>query len=514
MRRESKYRVKNSITRAAFVALSMGLQGWWAVEIFKRINDHSAEFSLITTAFTIVIVLYVFGKEGNSAMKTPWIMAIMAFPVLGICLYLLCGTSVPTRRMCKRYEGLEHQWDEYLYPKEDVLQEIKTRDRGVYNQCKYITDYGMAPVYRNEGCKFFADTREAYDTLVEDIRNAKEFVFMEYFAIEDSQSFDKISKLLREKVKQGVEVRIMYDDVGSIGFVNPKFARDLQKDGIQCRIFNPLIPFWNLVMNNRDHRKITVIDGKIAHTGGYNLANEYFNITHPYGEWKDSGVRIQGEAVRSFTKMLLQMWNVNEHTDGEYSKFFPKIRDEDKEQDEKGYVQPYCDCPIDGEHVGESIYMNILKNAKEYVYITTPYLIISDEMKSELILAAKRGVDVRIITPGIPDKKVVYRVTRSYYAPLVKAGVRIYEFEEGFCHAKQWVSDGEVATVGTVNMDYRSLYLHFEDGVFLYKVPEIEKIYEDCKSLFKNEVSDQYKTGRKSELSIIGCVLRIIAPLL
>ena len=349
--------------------------------------------------------------------------------------------------------------------------------------------------------------------MIADMKAAKKFIFMEYFAIEDAEAFAAIKEVLAAKVKEGVEVRIFYDDVGSVGFINPKFARQLEELGIQCRIFNPLIPLLNMFMNNRDHRKITVIDGEIAYTGGYNLANEYFNMTHPYGYWKDTGVRLEGEAVKSYTVMLLEMWNAMEHTDLSYERFFPQ---KDLAWKNDGYVQPYADNPLDGERVGENVYMNIIKNAKRYVYFVTPYLIITDEMKRELGLAAKRGVDVRILTPGIPDKKLIYRITRSYYASLVRDGVRIFEYTPGFCHAKECICDDEVATVGTINMDYRSLYLHFEDGVYLYQcsaVADMLKDYQDMISV-SEEVTEMYRQSSKLRLSIGQCLLRIIAPLL
>jgi cardiolipin synthase len=287
----------------------------------------------------------------------------------------------------------------------------------------------------------------------------------------------------------------------------------MKAEGIQCRVFNPIVPLLNIFMNNRDHRKITVIDGKVGFTGGYNLANEYFNITHPYGQWKDTGIKLTGDAVNSLTCMFLEMWNVFPDTDKNFENYFPQVTFHSKEQ---GYVAPYGDCPLDGEPVGENVYMNIIKNAKNYVYFTTPYLIISDEMQRELSQAAKRGVDVRIITPGIPDKKVVYQVTRSYYAGLVKNGVRIYEYTPGFIHAKQCVCDDEVATVGTINLDYRSLYFHFENGTFLYQCSAVGHIKKDFDDLFPVccEVTEKYKTGRFSILKMWQCILRLFAPLL
>lgn len=336
---------------------------------------------------------------------------------------------------------------------------------------------------------------------------------MEYHAIEDAESFAALKEILSQKAKEGVDVRILYDDMGSVGFINADFVGRMKAEGIQCRIFNPMIPVRHIIMNNRDHRKITVVDGRVGFTGGYNLANEYFNLTHPYGHWKDTGVRLTDEAVRSLTCMFLEMWNAVKKTDSAYDAYLPKVV---YPAHEDGFVAPYADSPMHDEAVGENVYMNIVKNAKRYVYFTTPYLIINDEMSRELRLAAKRGVDVRIITPGIPDKKTVFRVTRSYYAELIRDGVRIYEYTPGFIHAKQCVCDDEVATVGTINMDYRSLYFHFENGVFLYGCSAVGEIRRDFDETFPMccEVTEKYRSGRSATLSIGQCILRLFAPLL
>lgn len=513
MRAEVKKSVPNSISRMAFVALSVFLQVLWIIALVVRVNEYYAEISILTSVISFVVVLYLYGKDGNTALKMPWIMLILVFPVWGLSFYFLCGQSFNAKKMQRRFENLGREMNGILSQDKEIVEKLKKENQAIANQSSYIWNYGHTPIYQNTDVKFFSEAVQGYHSMISDMKAAKKFIFMEYFAIEDAEAFAAIKEVLAVKVKEGVEVRIFYDDVGSVGFVNPKFARQLEELGIQCRIFNPLIPLLNMFMNNRDHRKITVIDGEIAYTGGYNLANEYFNLTHPYGYWKDTGVRLEGEAVKSYTVMLLEMWNVMEHTDLSYERFFPKKVLSWKSD---GYVQPYADNPLDGEHVGENVYMNIIKNAKRYVYFVTPYLIITDEMKRELGLAAKRGVDVRILTPGIPDKKMIYRITRSYYASLVKDGVRIFEYTPGFCHAKECICDDEVATVGTINMDYRSLYLHFEDGVYLYQcsaVADMLKDYQDMISV-SEEVTEMYRQSSKSRLSIGQCLLRIIAPLL
>ena len=325
---------------------------------------------------------------------------------------------------------------------------------------------------------------------------------------------------MARKAAEGVEVRILYDDVGCIGFLDKSFIDRMNAIGVQCRVFNYVVPFLNIFMNNRDHRKIMIIDGKVGFTGGYNLADEYFNITHPYGYWKDTGVKLTGRAVQSFTMMFLEMWNVMGQADTDYEKYLKTSQEGTEDgnvQKASGYVQPYADSPLDGEPVGENVYLNLIKTAKKRLYVATPYLIISDEMTRELGLAAKRGVDVRVFTPGIPDKKIIYGVTRSYYSGLVRQGVRVYEYTPGFLHAKQMLCDGDTATVGTINMDYRSLYHHFENGVWMHGCDAIRDIETDFDKLLQDseEVTDKYRDGRKN-MAVRGwqCIMRLIAPLL
>lgn len=513
MRTEEKTAVKNSVGRLIFVGISVLIQVGWILFMFFKLNKYSTWISLASGVIAFLVVLGLYGKHTNAAFKMPWIMLILVFPVLGLCLYLLVGRSEVTRGMQKHFEQIDAELEGKLEQDPAVMEALEKQDLAVANQSRYIWKFGKYPVWQNTDVVFYAEAAEGFAAQKEELRKAQKFIFMEYHAIEDAESFHELKQILAKKAKEGVEVRVFYDDIGSIGFINTDFIKRMEEDGIQCRVFNRLIPFLNVFMNNRDHRKITVIDGKVGFTGGYNLANEYFNITHPYGQWKDTGVKLTGDAVRSFTVMFLEMWNAIKQTDTEYDRYLPCI---DYISKEKGYVQPYADSPLDGERVGENVYMNIIKNAKRYVYFTTPYLIISDEMSRELELAAKRGVDVRIITPGIPDKKMIYRVTRSYYAGLAKSGVRIYEYTPGFLHAKQCVSDDETATVGTINLDYRSLYLHFENGAFLYDcdaVRRVKKDFDDTLPLCE-EVTGKYQSGRSAVLRVGQCILRLFSPLM
>ena len=374
----------------------------------------------------------------------------------------------------------------------------------------YLKNHADCPVYENTDARYFSEAYDALEVLKTDLERAESFIFMEYFIVSGDSAFQEIADILIRKAKQGVDVRFMYDDVGSVGYVNLFFAKKLTDAGIKCMVFNPAFPVLNVFMNHRDHRKITVVDGKIGFTGGYNLSDEYFGRKVTYGRWKDTGIRVEGEAVRSLTAMFLEMWNACGRKEELVEPFLSVRR---SIPDARGFVQPYGDNPLDRERTAENVYLNLIYAARKSLYVITPYLIITDEMTNALGLAAKRGVDVRIITPGVPDKKVVYAVTRSYYAGLAAQGVRIFEYTPGFCHAKQMICDGTVASIGTSNLDYRSLYLHFENNVLLYGTDAVRQMARDFEVLFPQceEVTEKYRSGRSRVLRIGQHILRLFA---
>ena len=512
MRTEAKAAVKNSIGRLMFAALGFVIQVVWIIMLCLKLNDYSAAISLGSSVLALCVAFYIYGKDMNAGFKLPWIIAILAFPVLGLCLYFLFGRPGATKHMRQHFEKIDADLEGTLVQDENVLKNLEATDFAVANQARYLWKCAGYPAWQNTDVEFHKTAEEGLEAQKRELRKAKKFIFMEYHAIEESSAFLELKEILVQKAKEGVEVRVFYDDVGSFVFINKDFIKRMEAVGIQCRVFNPMHPFLNIFMNNRDHRKITVIDGKVGFTGGYNLAEEYFNRTHPYGYWKDTGIMLTGDAVRNLTVMFLEMWNAVRKTDMDYDKYLPKVEYTAKEQ---GFVQPYADSPLDHETTGENVYMNLIKNAKHEIFFTTPYLIITDEMSRELRMAARRGVDVRIVTPGIPDKKMVYQMTRSYYSELARNGVRIYEYTPGFIHAKQCVCDGESATVGTINMDYRSLYLHFENGVLMYHYDAVAEIRKDFEDIFaaSTEVTEKYN-GRKSVPARLGRgVLRLFSPL-
>ena len=518
---EGKKKSQNGVKRLVFSVLSILLEVIFLVGIFNGLNEYAVVIDNMTRLVGFILVLKIYGKNETSSMKTPWIILILAFPILGVALYLMTGMNGGTKKMRMRYKVLDDKLLPMLPQNEEILDRLKEEDPKAGNVSTYIKGIARYPVYQNTDMKYFDEAVKGLESQLVDLAKAEHFIFMEYHAIEDEYAWSRIQAVLEDRVKAGVEVRVFYDDMGSIGFVNLNFARKLEAKGIACRVFNPLLPGLNMFLNNRDHRKITVIDGKVGYTGGYNLANEYFNYTHPYGEWKDTGIRLEGDAVASLTAAFLEMWEASGKEKIEKDTFDLESRKKYLEQYpyqavQKGYIQPYADCPLDGIQVGEDVYISIVNKAEKYCWFMTPYLIITDEMTHALSLAAKRGVDVRIITPGIPDKKLIYSITRSFYHNLVQDGVRIYEWTPGFCHAKMSVADDFMATCGTINLDYRSLYHHFENGCFMADCDVVTEIRDDMERTFGQcrEVTEKYKSGRSASLRLGQLFLRLFAELL
>lgn len=518
---EGKKKTQNGVKRLMFTVLSILLEVVFLVGIFKGLNEYAVVIDNMTRIFAVILVLKIYGRNETSSMKTPWIILILTLPILGVALYFLIGLNGGTWKMRMRYKKIDEKLLPLLPENKEVLQCLNASDPKAGNVSNYIERNACYPVYQNTDVTYFDEAVKGLEAQLTDLAKAEQFIFMEYHAIEDEYAWSRIQTVLEKRVKAGVEVRVFYDDMGSIGFVNLSFARKLEAKGIACRVFNPLLPGLNMFLNNRDHRKITVIDGKVGYTGGYNLANEYFNYTHPYGEWKDTGIRLEGDAVASLTAAFLEMWEASGKTptdvdvlDIEAQKKY--LVQHPYQAKQTGYIQPYADCPLDGIQVGEDVYISIVNKADRYCWFMTPYLIITDEMTHALSLAAKRGVDVRIITPGIPDKKLIYSITRSFYHNLVQDGVRTYEWTPGFCHAKMSVADDCMATCGTINLDYRSLYHHFENGCFMADCDAVLDIRRDMEQTFEQcrEVTEKYKSGRSATLRLGQLFLRLFAELL
>lgn len=500
--------------RVVITAVLLLVQVIWWITLFMRLAKYSAMISIIFTILSVLITLFIISKDDNPAYKIAWIVLISLSPLLGGLFYLAFGNKRPSKNMRHTLEAERKKSKQVLKQKEQILEEVKQLDERLAGQVNYIAKSGGYPMQSNTTVTYFSIGEDMFASMIEELEKAEHFIFMEYFIIKEGYMWNRILEILKRKVKQGVDVRLIYDDMGSLFLLPNGYDKKMEQFGIHCFAFNPFVPVLSLAMNNRDHRKILVIDGHTGFNGGINLSDEYINRESRFGHWKDTGVMLKGDGVWNFTVMFLEMWNAFRKNNDSYEMFRPhKYHVQAFEKD--GYVQAFSDSPLDNETVSENVYIEILSQAKQYVYIFTPYLVITNEMQAALCMAAKRGVDVRLITPGIPDKKLVFQLTRSYYPSLIRAGVKIYEYTPGFVHAKCFVSDDEKAIVGTINMDYRSLYLHFECGTFLYRSKAILNVKKDILDSIQKSREVQLEDCRLGFFgSLMTAILRVVSPLL
>lgn len=462
----------------------------------------------------VVVLIYIINDSGMPEFKMTWLLFVILTPLIGTFFFIYVKMQPGTKFLRSRQAALKIETDEYMVQDPDVVDAIWASKSANANLSYYLSHQLGFPTYRNTEVKYFPLGEYKFRYLVAELKKAKRFIFMEYFIVEESYMWDTIREILIEKVSEGVEVRFMYDGMCAISMLPYNYPSQLRKYGIQCKMSNPMKPFLSTTQNNRDHRKICVIDGKVGFTGGINLGDEYINRKVRFGHWKDTAVMLRGDAVQSLTMMFLQMWNVSERKPENYERYLTPKRKGLKR--ELGYVIPYADSPFDNENVGEEVYFHILNHAKKYVHIMTPYLILDNEMITTLTRVAKSGIEVIIIMPHIPDKWYAFVVAKTYYKELIEGGVQIYEYTPGFVHAKVFVSDDDTATVGTINLDYRSLYLHFECGAFIYNNSEIDRIERDFQqTLAKCHKVTLIEVKNRSLLTkISGQILRLIAPLM
>ncbi len=462
---------------------------------------------------SVITALHLLTRPGKAAVKISLIFFILLFPVFGGALYWIffsqTTTSVGFRKRINRIAKTRHS--DYHH-RNASLADIEPHLPENQNLLRYLSNLPDFPVYGNTESRYFPTGGEMLEAMLEDIRNAKRYVFLEYFIIAEGELWGTILDLLCQKVKEGVDVRVIYDDFGCFLSLPPKYERKLRQHGIKCYVFNKVHPFLSTSHNNRDHRKILVVDGEIAYTGGINLADEYINKKIKYGHWKDNAIRLKGDGAWSFTVMFLHMWSFLSKTEEDVEKFHPVTK---APACADGWIHPYTDSPMDAENVGEHVYLQIIQSARKYLYITTPYLMVDDGMISALKLSAKSGVDVRIITPEIPDKKAVHFTTRSYYRELVHAGVKIYEYAGGFIHCKSFVCDDRTATVGTANLDFRSLYFHFECGTCLYRTSSVLDVKKDfLDTMEKSRPILEADCKANLVVKLFQDIFRLFAPLM
>lgn len=476
MKRRTHMKIlRNLFNRRCFIVLLILAQILFFVLMLERMA-WTIWLRNLLSVFGIVTALHLLMRPDKSAFKLSLIFVILLFPVFGGVFYWIFHSQAATLSFRARLDRVKARTDpDFAEPDPQAEEQAFRALPEAQKLLRYLKSNSPFPVCGNTETAYFASGKEMLHTLLCDLRSAKRYIFLEYFIIEDGVMWQSILDVLRERAEAGVDVRIIYDDLGCFFTLPPNYERRLAEYSIPCEKFNRFHPFLTSTQNNRDHRKIAVIDGRIAYTGGVNLADEYIGEKIKFGRWKDIALRLCGDGAWSFTVMFLQMWSFLRGVEEKIEDFRPKSMQSHTD----GWVQPYCHGPTDREPIGEQVYLHIMGQAKEYLYITTPYLMVDDNMISQLRTAARCGVDVRIITPEIPDKKTVHFTTRSYYRPLILAGVRIYEYKGGFMHAKSFVSDDVVATVGTTNLDFRSLYLHFECGACLYRTETVLDVKKD-----------------------------------
>ena len=501
-------------SRTGIMLLLLLIQLGFFVATTLYLEEYRVYIYGLINILSIAVLVYIINDEGNPAFKTTWILFVMAFPVAGTLFYIYAKIQPGTHYMKERLASLKIETNPYMQQDQDVIDAIWASKSANRNLSYYLSNRLGFPTYRNTEVKYLSSGEQKFRALIAELKKAKRFIFMEYFIVEEGYMLNTIIKVLKEKAEEGVEIRFMYDGMCSISMLPDNYPEYLKRYGIKCKMANPVKPFLSTTQNNRDHRKICVIDGKVAFTGGINIGDEYINRKERFGHWKDTAVMLRGDAVQSFTMIFLEMWNVEERAPENYAKYrTPKSKNLRREL---GYIIPYADSPFDNENVGEEVYFHILNHAKKYVHIMTPYLILDNEMITTLTRVAKSGIEVIIIMPHIPDKWYAFAVAKTYYKELIEAGVQIYEYTPGFVHAKVFVSDDDTATVGTINLDYRSLYLHFECGAFIYNNSEIDRIERDFQQTLAkcHKVTLMEVKKRTTLTKIAGQVLRLIAPLM
>lgn len=478
----------------------------------------TAFYASLTALGMIIALILVSRSEDSSAYKVTWVITILLVPVFGVALYLYLKERRGTKKQRKNWQMTTFQNNSILEEDAQVLSNLQKHNPYAYNMSRYLFTATNMPVYQNTSVEYLATGEAYFQKMFEELRKAKHFILLEFFIVKPGVIWNELFEILKLKVREGVEVKFLYDDFGCLDRFPDKLTfLKLNNHGIQCMPFNKIKPHLSLFCNYRDHRKIVVIDNHVAFTGGVNVADEYANINSPFGMWKDTGIMVKGDAAWNYTVMALNQWQLATNENIQFDKYhITYTKPEKTDKSLKGYVQPYGDGPINPEPALRNAYVKMLNFAQHDIIITTPYFILDESTKEAIKLCAKSGVKVKIIMPGIPDKKWIFYLSRSYYWELIKAGVEIYEYEPGFVHAKMITIDDSSAIVGTVNWDFRSLYLHYENAVFMHNCQAISSMNKDlnamltdCKLITLRDIK-----ARKWYEKTIAFILKIFAPLL
>ena len=564
MKKRTKW-FRTLVRQRFFIILLLFLQFAFLIFFLVSQSRVSVIIKWLLHIISFLVALHIIAKRDKGAYKLTWVFTILVFPIFGGLLYLLFRYQTRSKKLRRQMyqianvtrsaallpgdknalatqkaqaeaagrtelstaspegsaDSPSHRQAASVSPFYDVWQAGDRYEHALAGspsharQIEYLDKFAGFPVYENTRTRYLSPGEEIYKVLLQELEKAKAYIFLEFFIIEEGIMWNSILEILKRKAAQGVDVRILYDDIGCFLRLPKDYPKKLKSCGIRCLVFNKFKPLLTATQNCRDHRKIVAIDGKVAFTGGFNLADEYINAIHPFGHWKDAGVWLEGEAAWSMALIFLQMWMMNGNSEEDVTKYYPWKEVPCPVAKNDSWVQPYADAPYDSENVSEHVYLQIINTAKHYVYINTPYLVVDDSMLSALSLAAKSGVDVRIVTPFRWDKRLVHFTTRSYYRELIRAGVKIYEYSKGFIHSKTFVSDDTVATIGSANLDFRSLYLQFECGVWMYKTEAVTELRDDFLKTLEicHEVREEECRGNMVT-RFFQDFLRLFAPLM
>ncbi len=513
LKRGQKGLIHALFSRFGVILLLFLLQVFMIFSVFMKFKNLQIYISGLSALFTVVMVLYLLNSRFDPTAKITWLVIIMMMPVFGAFLLWFTKSEIGHRLIKGRVDQIAKEAGDSIPQQPETMDRLTGEVPGAAALARYVRRSGCYPVYDNTAVTYFPVGEKKWEEMLRQLKEARHFIFLEYFIVDEGLMWGKVLEILAKKAAEGVDVRVMYDGTCEFTTLSHNYPEKLKKLGIKCKMFAPLTPFVSTHYNYRDHRKILVIDGHTAFTGGVNLADEYINYKKKHGHWKDTAVMLKGPAVRSFTLMFLQMWGIGEK-ETEYERFLACPAP--PREGAPGYVMPYGDCPLDDDLVGERVYMDILNRAQNYVHIMTPYLILDGEMETALKFAAERGVDVKLILPGIPDKQAAYALAKTHYRSLLDSGVKIFEYSPGFVHAKLFVSDDREGVVGTINLDYRSLYHHFECAAYLCNVPclaDMEADYQATLAQCRTVTYETLKAEPKAR-KLLGCIMKAVAPLM
>lgn len=500
-------------SRLGLIVLLFLVQLFLLCGLFLWFAEFIPHFFGGTILFNAVMIIYLLNSRLDPSAKLTWLLFISVMPVFGALMLLYTKSDIGHRFLKKRTQALLDEGRGDLRQSPDTMRRLEKTAPGVAAMSRYVARSGAYPVWEHTAVTYFPQGEDKFAALLEELRKARHFIFLEYFIVDEGDMWGEILSILADKAQEGLEIRVLVDGTCEFSRLSHDYPERMRKLSIKCKYFAPMTPFVSTHYNYRDHRKIVVIDGNVGFTGGVNLADEYINRIQPYGHWKDTAIMLEGPAVRSLTEMFLSMWAMDEKSleSARFLAYPCKAR-----QDAPGFVLPYSDCPVDSQHVGEQVYIDILNRAHHYVHIMTPYLIIDNTMESAIRYAAERGVDVHLILPGIPDKKYAFALAHTHYAALMESGVKISEYTPGFVHAKVFVADDHEAVVGTINLDYRSLYHHFECAAYLLDVPCIPQIEADFQKTLKRcrRMTPEKLQDDSFAMKLSGRLLKAVAPLM